>query len=196
MPIPCRTEPSTEYAHSFHLRVERVADISVHMHNLIYRVYTSLCLRWSLLSKACQTQAPNVGPLIKNLSFPQQSERRHEHFLLQVQRRREDVAKTVTETLAMAKACLSSSPDDASSSNDDVVDDEDTKRKCGNERVKYSKDVITALSPDRRRASERESSRVSDSKPWGEVGTLSPPLSPPLYLSVLPPFRFRLSYET
>lgn len=63
-------------------------------------------------------------------------------------------AKTVTETLAMAKACLSSSPDDASSSNDDV-DDEDTKRKCGNERVKYSKDVITALSPDRRRASER-----------------------------------------
>lgn len=38
MPIPCRTEPSTEYAHSFHLRVERVADASVHMHNSIYRV--------------------------------------------------------------------------------------------------------------------------------------------------------------
>lgn len=79
------------------------------------------------------------------------------------------LAKTVTETetLAMAKACLSSPDDD---------DDEDTKRKCGNERVKYSKDVITALSPDRRRASE--SSRVSDSKPWGEVGALSPALSP------------------
>lgn len=38
MPIPCRTETSTEYVQSFHLRVKRVADVSVHMHNSIYRV--------------------------------------------------------------------------------------------------------------------------------------------------------------
>lgn len=96
------------------------------------------------------------------------------------------MAKTVTETLAMAKACLSSSSDDASSSNDGDVDDEDTKRKCGNERVKYSKDVITALSPDRRRASERVLQSLRFKALGGSWGTLSPALPHSISLSCLP----------
>lgn len=202
MPIPCSIEPSTEYAHSFHLRVKRVAEVSVHMHNLIYRVshITLLALESAIKdmpNTGAQRRAFNQKFIISPAKW--KAARAFSAASTKAEggcREGEAVAKTVTETLAMAKACLSSSSDDASSSNDADVDDEDTKRKCGNERVKYSKDVITALSPDRRRASERESSRVSDSKPWGEVGALSPPLSPPLYLSVQPPFRFRLSYET